>query len=92
MVKQQGHLMNLVSCAVVRGEPLMTSGGGNLIRGEVNRNERAPQCGVATIEVADAINPVYFSSPFPVAMTKGSHLFPYRTQKLSPSVPMVLDW
>ena len=32
------------------------------------------------------------SSPFPVAMTKGSHLFPYRTQKLSPSVPMVLGW
>ena len=31
-------------------------------------------------------------SPFPVAMTKGFHLFPYRTQKLSPSVPMVLDW
>ena len=32
------------------------------------------------------------SSPFPVAMTKGFHLYPYRTQKLSPSVPMVLDW
>ena len=32
------------------------------------------------------------TEPFPVAMTKGSHLFPYRTQKLSPSVPMVLDW
>jgi len=27
-----------------------------------------------------------------VVMTKGSHLFPYRTQKLSPSVPMVLGW
>ena len=25
-------------------------------------------------------------------MTKGSHLFPYRTQKLSPSVPKVLGW
>ena len=33
-----------------------------------------------------------YRSPFPVAMTKGFHLFPYRTQKLSPSVPMVLDW
>ena len=32
------------------------------------------------------------SSPFPVAMTKGSHLFPYRTQKLSLSAPMVLGW
>ena len=29
---------------------------------------------------------------FPVAMAKGSHLFPYRTQKLSPSAPMVLGW
>ena len=32
------------------------------------------------------------TEPFPVVMTKGSHLFPYRTQKLSPSVPMVLGW
>ena len=32
------------------------------------------------------------SSQFPVAMTKRFHLFPYRTQKLSSSVPMVLDW
>jgi hypothetical protein len=30
----------------------MTSGGGNLISGEVIRNERAPQCGVAKIEDA----------------------------------------
>ncbi len=29
---------------------------------------------------------------FPVAMAKGSHLFPSRTQKLSPSAPMVLGW
>ncbi len=35
-----------------RGEPVMTSGGGNLISGEVIRNERAPQCGVAKIEDA----------------------------------------
>lgn len=32
------------------------------------------------------------SSPFPVAMTKGFHLFPSRTQQLSPSVPKVLGW
>ena len=32
------------------------------------------------------------SSQVPVAMTKGSHLFPSRTQKLSPSVPKVLGW
>ena len=32
------------------------------------------------------------SSQFPVIMTKGSHLFPSRTQKLSPSVPKVLGW
>ena len=25
-------------------------------------------------------------------MAKGSHLFPFRTQKLSPSAPMVLGW
>ena len=28
----------------------------------------------------------------PVAMAKGIHLFPYRTQKLSPYAPMVLGW
>ena len=28
----------------------------------------------------------------PVIMAKGSHLFPYRTQKLSLSAPMVLGW
>ena len=32
------------------------------------------------------------SSQFPVVMTRGSHLFPSRTQKLSLSVPMVLGW
>ena len=32
------------------------------------------------------------SSQFPVMMAKGYHLFPYRTQKLSPSAPMVLGW
>ncbi len=31
----------------------MTASGGNFIECEFNRNERAPQCGVATIEVAD---------------------------------------
>ena len=36
-----------------KGEPLTTAGGGSFVRGEVNRNERSPQCGVATIEVAD---------------------------------------
>ena len=35
------------------GEPLRAASGGNSVRGEVNRNERAPQCGVAKIEVAD---------------------------------------
>ena len=28
----------------------------------------------------------------PVTMAKGIHLFPYRTQKLSLSAPMVLGW
>jgi hypothetical protein len=27
---------------------------------------------------------------FPVAMARGKHLFPFRTEKLSPSAPMVL--
>ena len=35
------------------GKPLTTAGGRNLVSGEVNQNERAPQCGVAKIEVAD---------------------------------------
>ena len=35
-----------------RGEEPMTAGGGSLIGSEINRNERSPQCGVATIEVA----------------------------------------
>ena len=29
--------------------------------------------------------------PFPVTMARGSHLFPFRTQKLSLSAPMVLS-
>ena len=37
---------------------------------------------------ADCTNP----NKFPVVMAKGSHLFPYRTQKLSLSAPMVLGW
>jgi len=34
------------------GEPLSTASGGNLERGEVIRNKRSPQCGVAPIEDA----------------------------------------
>src|SRR5271168_855279 len=30
------------------------------------------------------------SRPFPVALARGKHLFPFRTEKLSPSAPMVL--
>ena len=33
-----------------------------------------------------------FCQKIPVVMAKGSHLFPYRTQKLSLSAPMVLGW
>src|SRR5215213_5511799 len=29
-------------------------------------------------------------SPFSVAIARGKHLFPFRTEKLSPSAPMVL--
>ena len=28
---------------------------------------------------------------FPVALARGKHLFPFRTEQLSPSAPMVLD-
>ena len=39
------------------GEPPTTASGRSFVGSEVNRNERAPQCGVATIEVAGrAIN------------------------------------
>ena len=34
----------------------------------------------------------YEPEEIPVVMAKGSHLFPYRTQKLSLSAPMVLGW
>ncbi len=37
------------------GEPPTTASGRSIVGGEVNRNERAPQCGAATIEVADGI-------------------------------------
>ncbi len=30
------------------------------------------------------------SRPFPVALARGKHLFPFRTEQLSPSAPMVL--
>src|SRR5271167_3596939 len=30
------------------------------------------------------------SRSFPVALARGKHLFPFRTEKLSPSAPMVL--
>ena len=30
------------------------------------------------------------SHRFPVALARGKHLFPFRTEKLSPSAPMVL--
>ena len=39
------------------GEAPTTASGGNFVGAEVNRNKRAPQCGVAPIEVADAGEP-----------------------------------
>jgi len=38
-----------------KGEPPTTASGGSFVGGEINRNERAPQCGVATIEIADTV-------------------------------------
>ena len=40
-----------------RDEPPMTACGGNLIGGEIKRNEQCPLCGLATIELADAHRP-----------------------------------
>ena len=37
----------------LRDEHLTTRSAGSFVRCEFNRNERAPQCGVAKIEVAD---------------------------------------
>ena len=62
--------------------------------------EGRPERGRARVRQGDAPaaqskpghSPTQLHSPFPVAMTKGSHLFPSRTQKLSPSVPNVLGW
>ena len=51
-----------------------------------NRSNNTESKGCAVVSVRKD------TEPFPVVMTKGSHLFPYRTQKLSPSVPMVLGW
>ena len=47
---------------------------------------RCKQSGCAVFRVRK--NPIQF----PVTMAKGIHLFPYRTQKLSLSAPMVLGW
>ena len=35
---------------------------------------------------------IFKKIPFPVTIAKGFHLFPSRTQKLSPSASMVLGW
>ena len=47
------HLFCYSTQARLRDEPVMTSSGGNFISGEINRNERSPRWGVATIEVAE---------------------------------------
>ena len=57
---------------------------GRLI-GEKARKFKSKSCAVVRVRGRK-------SSQFPVMMAKGSHLFPYRTQKLSPSAPMVLGW
>ena len=46
------------------GEALTTASGGNLVRAEVTRNKRSPQCGAATIEGADTAAP---AGPWPHA-------------------------
>ncbi len=47
----------------LQGEPLMTSGGGNLISGEVSRNKRSAQWAVAPIEAAEGSAPTEVAEP-----------------------------
>ncbi len=50
-------------------EPPMTASGGNLIGGEISRNEQCPLCGLATIEAAEGGNP-FFGPQRTVSPTK----------------------
>ena len=57
------------------GELMTTASDGNFVRSEVSRNERAPQCGVATIEAAvgvgeAAVIPAPVAEAVPVAVRK----------------------
>ena len=75
----------------VRGRYLSMCSCQGAERGACLTKERA--CGkIGTVRSGTAAEDRERSSQFPVAMTKGTHLFPYRTQKLSPWVPMVLGW
>ena len=47
-----------VEAVLAEGEALTTASGGNLVRGEVSRNEQSPQWGAASIEAAvEAVTP-----------------------------------
>ena len=47
------------------GEAPTSAGGGNYVGAEVNRNKRAPQCGVAPIEVAESRREMFSLSLVP---------------------------
>ena len=52
---------------------------------------RVPRMGyVASRAVFKARGGALASHRFPVALARGKHLFPFRTEQLSPSAPMVL--
>ena len=48
-----GHMLGAAPVGRREGEALTTAGGGFFVRAEVNRNQQAPLCGVAPIEVAE---------------------------------------
>ncbi len=58
-------------------------------RGLVYQHDE-PVHALCSFEGAREPRPDLTSQSFPVAMARGIHLFPFRTEKLSPSAPMVL--
>src|SRR5579875_405301 len=55
------------------------------------REERSPVSLERSPGAASGSRWARTSHKFPVAIARGKHLFPFRTEPLSPSAPMVLD-
>ena len=58
------------------------------LSGQLNAIVRFSGCGKVRLTKREAENEIRF----PVIMAEGSHLFPSRTQKLSPHASKVLGW